>query len=208
MGAGILPATIHKGKLYFLFGKENKYEDSAPGFSDFGGGTDNNESLFDTAIREAGEELTGFLGDDNDIKKMLKKYGTYNIDHKTNGHSIYRMYIFPMKYDEFLPFYYNNNQKFLQKRLDPNIIKKTKIFEKEEIRWVSIDEIKKMRGKFRFYFENIIDILLLQKEEIHMFIAVSLKNKSKNRITKINKTKYNKTKYNKNPNKNRTKRMI
>lgn len=72
MGAGILPTTIHNNKLYFLFGKENKYEDSAPGFSDFGGGTDSNESLFDTAVREAGEELTGFLGNDTDIKKMLK----------------------------------------------------------------------------------------------------------------------------------------
>ena len=37
------------GKLYFLFGKEGKYEDTAPGFSDFGGGTDNNESLIKTA---------------------------------------------------------------------------------------------------------------------------------------------------------------
>jgi hypothetical protein len=36
--AGILPATIRNGKLWFLFGKENKYEKSAPGFSDFGGG--------------------------------------------------------------------------------------------------------------------------------------------------------------------------
>ena len=66
MGAGILPTTIHNNKLFFLFGKENKYEDSAPGFSDFGGGTDNNETYFETAIREAGEELTGFLGNDNE----------------------------------------------------------------------------------------------------------------------------------------------
>jgi hypothetical protein len=67
MGAGILPATIYNGKLYFLFGKEGKHEDSAPGFSDFGGGTDNNESYMETAVREAGEELTGFLGDDRDV---------------------------------------------------------------------------------------------------------------------------------------------
>ena len=53
MGAGILPTTIHNGKLYFLFGKESKYEDSAPGFSDFGGGTDNSESFLETAVREA-----------------------------------------------------------------------------------------------------------------------------------------------------------
>ena len=57
MGGGILPATIHEGKLYFLFGKEGKYEDTAPGFSDFGGGTDNNESLIKTATREGGEEF-------------------------------------------------------------------------------------------------------------------------------------------------------
>ena len=80
MGAGILPTTIHNNKLYFLFGKENQYEDSAAGFSDFGGGTDNNEDFLETAIREGGEELTGFLGSDNDVKSMLKKYGTYNID--------------------------------------------------------------------------------------------------------------------------------
>ena len=44
MGAGILPTTIHQGKLYFLFVIEGKYEDSAPGFSDFGGGTDFSET--------------------------------------------------------------------------------------------------------------------------------------------------------------------
>ena len=139
MGAGILPTTIHNGKLYFLFGKENKYEDSAPGFSDFGGGTDNDESFFETAIRESGEELTGFLGDDNDIKKLLKRHGTYNIDYKTGEHKTYRMHIFPFEYNHWLPYYYNNNQRFLQKRLDPEVIKNSKIFEKAEIRCVCID---------------------------------------------------------------------
>ena len=111
MGAGILPTTIHNNKLYFLFGKENKFEQSAPGFSDFGGGTDNKETFFQTAVREAGEELTGFLGDDKDVIRLLKKYGTYNIDYKANdGHKPYRMHIFPYDFDPLLPFYYNNNQ--------------------------------------------------------------------------------------------------
>jgi 8-oxo-dGTP pyrophosphatase MutT (NUDIX family) len=170
MGAGILPTTIHHGKLYFLFGKENKYEDSAPGFSDFGGGTDNNETLFETAIRESGEELTGFLGDDNDIKKLLKKHGTYNIDYKSGGHSTYRMHIFPFEYNHLLPFYYNNNQRFLQKRLDPEVIKNSKIFEKAEIRWVCVDDLKTMRPQFRSYFQNIVDMLLKQKNDIKHFI--------------------------------------
>jgi len=173
MGAGILPTTIHNGKLYFLFGKEGKYEDSAPGFSDFGGGTDNNETFLETAIREAGEEFTGFLGNDNDIRKMLLKHGTYNIDYKTNGHNIYRMHIFPFEYNEWLPYYYNNNQRFLQKRLSPKIFKTTKIFEKAEIRWICIDDI--VRSKFRFWYQNIIDKIIMQKADIKKFIESGLK---------------------------------
>jgi 8-oxo-dGTP pyrophosphatase MutT (NUDIX family) len=185
MGAGILPTTIHNGKLYFLFGKENKYEDSAPGFSDFGGGTDNDESFFETAIRESGEELTGFLGDDNDIKKLLKINGTYNIDYKSGEHSTYRMHIFPFEYNHWLPFYYNNNQRFLQKRLDPEIIKNSKIFEKAEIRWVCVDDLKKMRQQFRSYFQNIVDMILEQKNSIRKFIE-------RNSIKKTLKKKHQK----------------
>jgi 8-oxo-dGTP pyrophosphatase MutT (NUDIX family) len=179
MGAGILPTTIHNGKIYFLFGKENKYEDSAPGFSDFGGGTDNGESYLETAVREAGEEFTGFLGSDSDVRKLLKKHGTYIIDHKTDGHKTYRMHIFPFEYNHWLPYYYNNNQRFLQKRLDPNVIKNSKIFEKAEIRWICVDELKKMRPEFRSYFQNIVDMMLNQKESINSFIERSLKKSTK-----------------------------
>jgi 8-oxo-dGTP pyrophosphatase MutT (NUDIX family) len=172
MGAGILPTTIHNGKLYFLFGKEGKQEESAPGFSDFGGGTDNNETFLNTAVREAGEEFTGFLGSDNDVRKMLHKCGTYNIDFNSGGgHKIYRMHIFPFEYNEWLPHYYNNNQRFLQKNLPIEIFKKTKIFEKAEIRWICVDELKSMRPQFRSYFQNIVDMMLDQKEDIRKFIS-------------------------------------
>jgi len=170
MGAGILPTTIHNGKLYFLFGKEGKFEDSAPGFSDFGGGTDNNESYFETAVREAGEELTGFLGNDAHIRKMLRKNGTYNIDYTHDGHKTYRMHIFPFPYDEWLPHYYNNNQRFLQKRLPDKVFKTTKIFEKAEIRWICVDDLPKMRPQFRSYFQNIVDMILQQKDAIKKFV--------------------------------------
>jgi hypothetical protein len=175
MGAGILPTTIYKNKLYFLFGKENKYEDTAPGFSDFGGGTDNKETYMETAIREGCEELTGFLGSHEDLKKMLDRNGSYNIDNKTPHGSIYRVHIFPMTYDPLLPFYYNNNQRFLQKRLEPEVIKKTKIFEKEEIRWVCVDEIRKMKPKFRFFFKPVVDRIYNERENIKNFISKGLR---------------------------------
>ena len=142
MGGSILPVTLHNGKIYFLFGKERDIDEN-PGWSDFGGGTDKGETFIQTAIREGGEELTGFLGSDNDIRQMLRKYGTYNIDYNSEGYSTYRCHIFPMEYDEMLPYYYNNNQQFLQKRLDSKIIRDTKIFEKTQIRWFSFDDIKK-----------------------------------------------------------------
>ena len=187
MGAGILPSCIYNGKLYFLFGKENKYEDSAPGFSDFGGGTDNNESYLDTAVREAGEELTGFLGNDVEIRKMLTINGTYNIDYQAKGgHRLYRMHIFPFEYNHWLPLYYNNNQRFLQKHLPEEVFKTTKIFEKAEIKWICIDELKKMRSQFRSYFQNIIDLMLEQKDSIYQFF----KKKKKSREKKTQRKKY------------------
>jgi hypothetical protein len=193
MGAGILPTTIHKNKLYFLFGKENKYEDTAPGFSDFGGGSDNDETYIQTAIREGGEELTGFLGSDVELKKMLERHGTYNIDNKSGKNKIYRVHLFPMEYDEKLPYYYNNNQRFLQKRLDPSVIKKTKIFEKEEIRWICIDELKAMKPKFRFFFPPIIDKIYNEREQIKKFIMKGLGTTNLKKRTTNNKTRKNKS---------------
>jgi hypothetical protein len=192
-GAGILPTTIYKNKLYFLFGKENKYEDTAPGFGDFGGGTDNKENYFDTAVREGCEELTGFLGSEQDVKKLLKKYGTYIIDCKTSVGSIYRLHLFPLEYDEKLPFYYNNNQRFLQKRLYPNVIKNTKIFEKEEIRWICVDDLLKMKKQFRFFYAPTLERLTREKKVIKEFVEKSLFPKKKTRRVRSlkNKTRKN-----------------
>jgi hypothetical protein len=189
MGGSILPITLHKGNIYFLFGKERDIDEN-PGWSDFGGGTDTGETFINTAIREGQEELTGFLGTANDIKKMLNKYGTYNIDFKSQGYDTYRCHIFPMEYDELLPHYYNNNQTFLQKKLDPKIIRDSKIFEKTQIKWFSFNQIKKHRSKFRSFYRNVVDLILENKLEISKFIRIKLgkKGKSKNKKT-FKKTK-------------------
>ena len=194
MGAGILPTTIHNNKLYFLFGKENKFADT-PGWAEFGGGSEGTETLLKTAIREGTEEITGFLGSADDLERKMKKTGTFNIDWNT-----YRTHILPMEYDELLPFYYNNNQRFLQKRLDPKIIEKSKIFEKAEIRWFSIDEIKKRKVPFRSYYYNIADLLIKNELAINKFVSSKLQVKKNNtmkkhgNVTKKIYTNKNKTK--------------
>jgi len=188
MGAGILPTCIYNNKLYFLFGKENKYADT-PGFAEFGGGNDNKESHFETAVREGTEELTGFLGSEEELKKMLKKYGTYNIDWKGS----YRTHIFPMHYDQYLPHYYNNNQRFLQRKLDPKLIKDSKIFEKAEIKWFCVDDLMKQKKEFRSYYQNIVDMIYAQREQIYLFIKKANLHKKNKNTKKANKNKYNKT---------------
>lgn len=196
MGAGVLPATILNGKVHFLFGKENQYEDSAHGFSDFGGGTDNRESYLETAVREAGEEFTGFLGSDTDVRQMLKRHGTFDINYKSDNQKfgLYRMHIFPFPFNPYLTQYYNNNQRFLQKHLDPAVIKKTKIFEKAEIKWVCIDDLKRMRPQFRSYFQNIVDLMLARRAEIERFLRRGLHSSSgKLRTTTTSRRGYQRT---------------
>jgi hypothetical protein len=203
MGASILPITIHKNKIMFLFGKERDIDEN-PGWSDFGGGTDNGETFIQTAIREGGEELTGFLGNDTDIKNLLHKYGTYTIDYNSNSHSTYRCHIFPLEYDSKLPLYYNNNRQFLQKRLDSKIISNTKIFEKTQIKWFSFDDIKKDRQHFRSFYKNIIDLILKNRLEIETFVKKSFKQSGINNKRTNNKRTNNKRTNNKRTNNKRT----
>jgi 8-oxo-dGTP pyrophosphatase MutT (NUDIX family) len=188
MGASVLPVTVHDGKILLLFGKERDI-DSNPGWSDFGGGTDKGESFMETAVREGSEELTGFIGDPAEIRKMLRKYGTVNIDHQSKGYSTYRCHIFPMVYDEMLPHYYNNNQRFLQKRLDSKIIRDTKIFEKTQIQWFDINELAKRRHEFRDFYRNIIDLILARKDEIMSFARKSLLKKGHSHTQRKNGNK-------------------
>ena len=174
MGAGILPVSFHKGKLYFLFGKENKYADT-PGWSDFGGGIDAGETPLDTVIREAQEETTGFLGGDKEIRAWLKR-GNYKMEFGN-----YTMFICPMEYNEWLPLYYNNNQRFLQKMLDPAIIRDTKIFEKAEIKWVPESGLSALRPQCRSYFQETIGLIQSQLPEIKRFVTLKLRKQTRKR---------------------------
>jgi 8-oxo-dGTP pyrophosphatase MutT (NUDIX family) len=169
MGGGTLPAALLEGKLYFLFGRENKFEKNAPGWADFGGGRDKGESHFETAIRETTEEFTGFLGaTPADIRALLKEH--YVVEYHEPPHDLYRTHVFSYPYNPWLPHYYNNNQLFLQKKLKPSLIRGTTIFEKDQIRWIAASELPKMRSQFRFYYRHIVDRLIDQHDEIVAFL--------------------------------------
>ena len=75
MGAGILPVATHKNSIYLLFSKEYQLKNKNKiDWRDFGGGKEGNETIKETAIREAWEESDGFLGSKKDIKHLIDNH--------------------------------------------------------------------------------------------------------------------------------------
>ena len=165
VAGSMLPITFTpNGKLLFLFGKENAMEDSAKGWSDFGGGSEGNETPFETALREGGEEMTFFLGDGEDLRKrVLEKHsgGIFPLVHDT-----YHFHLFYIPYDVFLPEYYNNSHRHLWKHMDKNVLNKSRLFEKIEIDWFSPENIHDRMKEFRGFFQEKIVYVLSKLPEI------------------------------------------
>jgi 8-oxo-dGTP pyrophosphatase MutT (NUDIX family) len=183
VAASILPVTIHKGKIYFLFGKENEMEDSAKGFSDFGGRVENGESIMETALREGAEELCGFLGDPKQLKQKIKKQGgVYKLLHNE-----YHIHIFYMEYDENLPKYFTNHHRFLWNRMDKELLNDSKFFEKQELKWFSVNELRTLKYQFRSFYQEIVDLLLKDIRRIGEFTN-KMKGSRKIYSRSINKT--------------------
>jgi 8-oxo-dGTP pyrophosphatase MutT (NUDIX family) len=186
VAGSILPVTIHNNKLYFLFGKENSMEDSAKGFSDFGGGLERNETPYETALREGSEELTGFLGNPIELEKRIKQGGgIYKIIHND-----YHVHIFFIPYDENLPKYYNENHRFLWDRMNNKTLNDSKLFEKIEVEWFSTGDMKRRIKEFRGFYQEIIEKFLSDKDNIRNFIESKIKKRySRRKTVKIVKNK-------------------
>lgn len=188
VGSSILPVSIYRGKLYFLFGKENDLEQSARGFSDFGGGMENGESAFQTACREGGEELTGFLGDAAKIRTHMRKNGGFL---KLGDPAKYNIHVIRLEYDPKLPEYYNNNHRFLWDRMDRGVLSKTKLFEKIEIQWFSVNEVRRRIREFRPFYQEILlrEILAAEKlAQIRRFVAARQMTRRRRQSSRRTKT--------------------
>ena len=165
MGGGALPIALNKKdkKVYFLFGKENEYlNKDSPGFSDFGGGEKPGESALDTALREGCEELNGFFGCEGEIKRLIKENLVTSLNHDR-----YTTFLFEIEYDDNLPYYFNNNYKFLKSHVNKLVRHSTNgLFEKSVIKWMTFDDLRKERASFRSYYRNVVDVILENEDDI------------------------------------------
>ena len=161
VGAGLLPAAVHKGTIYLLFGRENELNDT-PGWADFGGGSKPHESPLDVATREGSEELNGLLGSQSALRKVAVSRKIAELKFHE-----YTTIVFKTDYDEKLEKYYENNYRFFEKYL-PGAKKNpyNGLLEKAEIKRFTFSELKKNRGKFRLFYRNMVDIILEHEAEI------------------------------------------
>jgi hypothetical protein len=173
---GFLPVAIHKNEIYFLFGKErNRPNETARGWADFGGGSEEGETTYQTASREGAEELSGFLGNKKKIRSLLnKKKLVIKTDDKN-----YTTVIVPVEYDENLPKYFNNQISFINSYVGNYKLNNTTMYEKQEIKWYTLNMLETNKKKFRTFYQEVVGEILKKKNEI--------KNLCKKRKTKKQK---------------------
>jgi hypothetical protein len=161
MGAGIVPVAIFKGSLFFLFGKES-YDNK---WGEFGGSSENNEDKFSTAIREGYEELDGFFGTEQQLKKKVTENLILSITDLKDKHE---SFVFKSNYDENLPLYFNNHHKFIKDKLPQNLFeKKNGLFEKSEIKWFGKDDLIKRKKNFRNFYKPTVEYLINEYDYIY-----------------------------------------
>lgn len=162
MGAGILPVTMSNGILLFLMGKER----SNNLWCDFGGSTENGEQPIQTAIREGGEELNGILGLDNNLYKKVAETMISPVEYNK-----YTSFLFNVDYDINLINTFKNNNNFAEIYLN-NVIdqKNNGLFEKSEIKWFTINELKYNINKFRPHYIPIVNTIIYHENTIKNYV--------------------------------------
>jgi len=186
-GGGVIPVAFHNGVLHFLFGQENDViRDASKGqdWGDFGGSAKPGESEMDTCVREGAEELNGFFGNKHDFKALLLKNQLLKLTYDTRV-----TYLMRVDYDERLPFYFNNNYRFLKENHALRAIAahpENGYFEKSHVRWFTLEDLKRERGVFREYFRNFLDMIQYRATEIRRLLQrkKSRRNKNKSRRNK------------------------
>jgi hypothetical protein len=192
-GGGVIPVALHDGQLHFLFGQENdviKDASKNQDWGDFGGSAKPGESEMDTCVREGAEELNGFYGNKRDFRALLLKNQILKLTYDTRVTQLMRV-----DYDERLPFYFNNNYRFIKETSNLRAIAahpENGYFEKSHVRWFTLEDLKRERGAFREYFRNFLDMIAYRAPEIRRLMEKRSGNKRSGNKRSGNKRSGNK----------------
>lgn len=167
-GCGILPYSIHKGKIFFLLGREAKYTEWKDGhkWAEFAGHRNDNESMFDATIREGYEEIMGLISKD-DIKKKIKINDLLVYNNST-------AFLIKIPYNPKLPQIFNNFYTYMTSQYNESFFVNSIIdkgtFEKDQIQWFEYNEIIELSKK-----DILREAMIMYLPQIKEFIKVKLK---------------------------------
>lgn len=153
MGGGILPIAKKDNDYYVLLSRESVDIDwkDAGKWSDFGGSKENNETEYETAIREGAEETSGLYGNEINIKNMIDNYTEY-IVHLNK----YSTYLVRVKYIEMLPYRFNKIYRNALKNTPKLVYEQNGLYEKDKIRWVNVNDLKSFSKHARNWFKPVL----------------------------------------------------
>jgi len=138
---------------------------------------DAGESVYEAAMREGSEELTGFLGNPTQLREKIEKHGgvykIVNTDPKDTTR-VYTIHIFHFPYDPLLPEYYNNNHQFLWNRMNKKDLNNSKLFEKIEIDWFCETDLQRRMKEYRPFYATMMKRILVELPQIRQFIQTCL----------------------------------
>ena len=127
-----------------------------------------------------------FLGGPKQIDQLVKRNGgfckyIFEFPDEEKGRKkikkTYHIHIFRLDYDEKLIEYYNNCHQFLYEKLNHKLLASTKVFEKINIRWFTLEEMEQRRSSFRSFYRDIVDELIFEGNEIEKFVKSTIRNK-------------------------------
>jgi 8-oxo-dGTP pyrophosphatase MutT (NUDIX family) len=159
MGAGILPVTVYRNKIYLLYGRENvddKNNKDRGKWSDFGGSTEKGESAFQTAVREGWEETAGILGSKTKIKNLIKYNLLDKISWDKDGKGIYTIFLVLIPYDSSLPKKLDKVYKNALKNEPEKVFAHNGLFEKDKAEWIPLEKLKSRVKTFRKWYQPLV----------------------------------------------------
>jgi 8-oxo-dGTP pyrophosphatase MutT (NUDIX family) len=133
--AGIVPYIIIDKKYYFLLGLEK----SRNNWSGFVGGSEKNETIMETALREFHEETAMIFEDYTPFINEQMRMNEPKLDISPSGKNVYIYIIeFPVDCQENIQYFINKKATFDDSHYH----------EKSILRWFTLDEIKKSNRIF------------------------------------------------------------
>ena len=152
MGGGILPITIYKNNIYFLFSREHNGSKNDKGkWSDFGGSREGKETQYQTAVREGVEESSGILGTKRDVRDLIKHHLLGKITDKA-----YSIWIVEVEYNPNIVHVFRNHFKDALKHNLETVKKHNGLFEKDKLQWIKLSSLERKKNMFRPWYKRFI----------------------------------------------------